>query len=61
MCFLIQRISFIPSAEDFTFISLDILTLVLFDSRSRLHILGLGQLRTARVIELVTRQFTRIL
>lgn len=29
MCFLTHRISFIPSAEDFAFISLDVLMLVL--------------------------------
>jgi hypothetical protein len=56
MCFLIHRISFIPSAEDFTFISLDILMLSLVDSRSHFAYLGSRLLghpaRLTRSIEL---------
>jgi hypothetical protein len=43
MCFLIHRISFVPNTEDFSFICLDILMLVLVDSRSCFHISGPGR------------------
>jgi hypothetical protein len=65
MCFLIHRISSIPSAEDFAFICLDILVLVLLIPDLVFHISGPGRwaLHTARSIELrpYWRPFTRLL
>jgi len=50
MCFLIHRISSIPSAEDFAFICLDILVLVLLipDLVFISLVRAVGQPRTAR-------------
>jgi hypothetical protein len=53
MCFLIYRISSIPSAEDFAFICLDILMLVLLVPDLVFHITGPDRLGHSTLVIIV--------